>query len=140
MTFEPLDRMARLATSVPKPRVNLTRFHGVFAPNSAHRARVTPAKRGKGNNANASEATEGATPAERRAAMAWSRRVKRVFNIDICKTCGGHVKVAACIEVSVVIERIPTHLDSKDTSAPSARTVSAFGFAVGRLGRHAKDG
>ena len=30
--FEPLDFLARLAALVPKPRVNLTRFHGVFAP------------------------------------------------------------------------------------------------------------
>ena len=36
--FEPLDFIARLAALVPKPRVNLTRFHGVFAPNSKHRA------------------------------------------------------------------------------------------------------
>jgi len=42
--FEPLDFIARLAALVPKPRVNLTRFHGVFAPNSKHRAFVTPAK------------------------------------------------------------------------------------------------
>jgi len=46
--FEPLDFIARLAARVPKPRVNLTRFHGVFAPNSKHRAAVTPAKRGEG--------------------------------------------------------------------------------------------
>jgi len=30
--FEPLDLIARLAALVPKPRVNLTRFHGLFAP------------------------------------------------------------------------------------------------------------
>jgi len=41
--FEPLDFIARLAALVPKPRVTLTRFHGVFAPNSRHRALVTPA-------------------------------------------------------------------------------------------------
>lgn len=35
--FEPLDFIVRLAALVPKPRVNLTRFHGVFAPNSKHR-------------------------------------------------------------------------------------------------------
>jgi len=29
--FEPLDFIARLAALVLKPRVNLTRFHGVFA-------------------------------------------------------------------------------------------------------------
>ncbi len=36
--FEPLDFMARLASLVPKPRINLTRFHGVFAPNSRFRS------------------------------------------------------------------------------------------------------
>jgi hypothetical protein len=36
---EPLDFIARLAALVPNPRVNLTRFHGVFAPNSKYRAR-----------------------------------------------------------------------------------------------------
>ena len=41
--FEPLNFIARLAALVPKPRLNLTRFHGVFASNSKHRARVTPA-------------------------------------------------------------------------------------------------
>jgi hypothetical protein len=28
--FEPLDFMARLAALMPRPRVNLTRYHGVF--------------------------------------------------------------------------------------------------------------
>ena len=35
-----LSSMARLAALVPKPRVNLTRFHGVFAANSRYRVRV----------------------------------------------------------------------------------------------------
>jgi hypothetical protein len=65
--FEPMDFIARLAALVPKPRVNLTRFHGVFAPNSKHRALVTKAKRGKGKKAN--DADEPPTPAERRASM-----------------------------------------------------------------------
>ncbi len=42
--FEPLDFISRLVALVPKPRVNLTRFHVVFAPNSKYRARVTLAK------------------------------------------------------------------------------------------------
>ena len=45
--LEPMDFIAKLAALVPKPRVNLTRFHGVFAPNSQHSAQVTSAKRGK---------------------------------------------------------------------------------------------
>jgi hypothetical protein len=34
--FEPLDFIAKLVALVPKPRVNLTRYHGIFAPNSVH--------------------------------------------------------------------------------------------------------
>jgi hypothetical protein len=39
--FEPLDFMAKLAELIPKPKVNLTRFHGVFAPNSHYRKIIT---------------------------------------------------------------------------------------------------
>ncbi|OGC90227.1 MAG: transposase, partial [candidate division Zixibacteria bacterium RBG_16_53_22] len=113
--FEPLDFIARLAALVPKPRVNLTRFHGVFAPNSKHRALVTPAKRGRGNKPKAVDADEPQSPAERRAAMTWARRLKRIFNIDIetCSACGGAVKVIACIEDPAVIQKILTHLSEK---------------------------
>jgi len=95
--FEPFDFLARLAVLVPKPCVNLTRFHGVFAPNSKYRIQVTPSKRGKGSKRNAEEDGQCQSPAERRAAMSWAQRLKRVFNIDIetCSKCGGAVKVIA---------------------------------------------
>ncbi len=67
--FEPLDFIARLAALVPRPRVNLTRYHGVFAPNSKLRALVTPARRGKGRKAQTSEQASDQTPAERRVSM-----------------------------------------------------------------------
>ena len=113
VVFEPLDFMARVAALVPKPRVNLTRFHGVFAPNSRHRVLVTPAKRGKGSKARGGD--EPQTHAERRASMTWAKRLKRVFNIDIemCRECGGAVKVIACIEDPVVINKILDHLREK---------------------------
>lgn len=38
--FEPLDFIAKLVALVPKPRVNLTRYHGIFAPNSKYRIKV----------------------------------------------------------------------------------------------------
>jgi hypothetical protein len=31
VVFEPLDFMAKLAALIPKPKVNLTRFHGVMS-------------------------------------------------------------------------------------------------------------
>ena len=118
--FEPLDFIARLAALVPKPRVNLTRFHGVFAPNSAHRSQVTPAKRGKGNTHKAPAEEQRKTPAERHAAMTWAQRLKRVFNIDIqtCSACGGAVKVIACIQDPAVIDKILTHLQQKGIPDP----------------------
>ena len=64
--FEPLDFIARLAALVPKPRVNLTRFHGVFAPNSKHRAALMLAERGKGNKPKVTDEGQEQTPAERR--------------------------------------------------------------------------
>jgi len=47
-----------LAALMPRPRVNLARFHGVFAPNSEHRAPVTPARRGRGAECLAQEDSE----------------------------------------------------------------------------------
>ncbi len=47
VVFAPLTFMARLAALVPKPRVHLTRYHGVFAPDSRWRAAITPAGRGE---------------------------------------------------------------------------------------------
>jgi len=77
--FEPVDFIAKLAALVPRPRVNLTRFHGVFAPNSKHRALVTPAKRGKGSKPKDADGQDEQTPVRRHAAMTWAQRLKRVF-------------------------------------------------------------
>ena len=109
--FNPLDFLARLAALVPRPRVNLTRFHGVFASNSAWRSRVTPAGRGRRPRISAPE-DAARTPAEQRSAMTWAQRLKRVFNIDIsvCEHCGGTLRVVACIEDPEVIRRILDHL------------------------------
>ena len=106
--------MSDLSALVPKPRVNLTRFHGVFAPNSKHRGLVTPAMRGKGSK-KVKVSDEPPTPGGRRASMKWAQRLKRVFQIDIetCSECGGAMKVSACIEDPVVIKQILDHLKQK---------------------------
>jgi hypothetical protein len=133
--FEPLDFIARLAALAPKPRVNLTRFHGVFAPNSHLRAQVVPGRR-NGNKAKAPDAQDPA-PAERRASMTWAQCLKRVFQIDIetCSHCGRAVKSIACIEDSVVVqttarmqeveqrlEQLPKILDHLAAKASAADT------------------
>ena len=119
--FEPLDFISRLASLIPKPRVNLTRFHGVFAPNSKSRAKITPARRGKRKRACFADETD-QTPAEKRASMTWAKRLKRVFNIDIetCDKCGSDVRIIASIEDPAVIQKILAHLDNTARSAVAA--------------------
>ena len=100
--FEPLDFSARLAALVPPPRLNpgsspgqvLTRFHGVFAPNSPHRARITPAQR-RGARPTKPTQTEDRTPAEQHSAMRWARAgavsakgfLRRTQTAPVCNRC-----------------------------------------------------
>ena len=115
--FDPLDFMARLAALVSKPRVNLTRFHGVFAPNSKYRALITPAGRGKGSKKTGKDKDDRSF-AERHMAMSWAQRLKRVFHIDIetCEKCQGPVRIIACVEDPVAIRQILDHLKSKEAT------------------------
>jgi hypothetical protein len=87
VVLEPLDFIARLAALFPRPRLNLARFHGIFAPNFKHRARIVPRH------------ARGRVDADKPLApMSWAQRLKRVFAIDIetCPECGGKLRVIAC--------------------------------------------
>ena len=55
--------------------------------------------------------------------MSWAQRLKRVFGIDMetCRACGGAVRIIACVEDPVVIEKILIHLDKKSTSVEASR-------------------
>ena len=76
----------RLAALVPKPRVNLTRYHGVLAPNHRWRREVTPAKRGKdvkrisNDEVRSTVEHHAARACPALSGMTWAQRLKRVFN------------------------------------------------------------
>ncbi len=114
IVLEPLDFIARLAALVPRPRVHLTRFHGVFAAHAALRAAITPGGRGTG----AKRATTLERPTSKDVRMNWARRLKRVFGIEIeqCVRCGGRLKVIASIEEPELIERMPVATKPAETS------------------------
>ena len=114
VVFEPLDFMGRLAALVPTPRVNFTRYHGVFAPNHRLREQVTPAGRGRRK----AQTPDDPAPA-RHVLMTWAQRLNRVFKIDIvtCKRCGGAAKIIASIEDQVVIKTILDHLARRAEAA-----------------------
>jgi len=94
--FSPQDFLARLAALVPRPRSNLTRYHGVFALNSRFRKAVVPGS------------------------FTWAQRLKRVFEIDItlCPYWGGTLRVIADVTYPQVIQTILAHLQHQQQRAP----------------------
>jgi hypothetical protein len=108
--FEPEDFIARLAALVPKPRAHLTRYHGVCAPASPDRTRVVPGTRA--GAADKAKACGEVSATDRQRALTWAQRLKRVFaiEIDLCRRCGGKLRVIASIEDPAIIERILEHL------------------------------
>jgi Putative transposase/Transposase zinc-binding domain len=113
--FEPLDFISKLAALVPAPRVHLTRYHGVFAPNSKHRASVIMRPEERVVVDADSQQDSDSTTGKKRAAMTWAQCLKRAFKIDIelCEKCLGPAKVIACITDAVTINKILTHLQLK---------------------------
>jgi len=74
---------------------------------------------------------------ERRASITWAQRLKCVFNVDIeiCRACGGAVRVVVCIEDPVVIERILAHLKGKDHIKEAGPVTREPPACVQRTGR-----
>ena len=66
VVLDPLDFIARLAALVPRPRLNLTRFHGVFAPNCKLREHIVPRRQPTAK-----------APDKPLAPMTWMQRLKR---------------------------------------------------------------
>ncbi len=102
----------RLVALVPRPRVNLTRYHGVLAPNYKYRKQIVPQPKIEPDLKiveSTEEASEKPSPKKR---MKWAQALKRVFDIDIetCLKCGGKIRIIAAIEDPAVIKKILTHL------------------------------
>ena len=117
VVLSPMEFMGRLAALVPKPRVNLTRFHGVFSPRSRLREYAVPIKP-------VDEPARASQSGNRVYSMTWAQRLKRVFAIEIekCEKCGGKVKIIASIEDPEVIEKILKHLGLDEASQARNRS------------------
>lgn len=130
--FSPLDFLSKLAALVPRPRYNLVRYHGVFAPNSKLRKRIVPKRRRRAPERHAAKPDK-PTPTVNRfqgqpqAPLTWAQRLKRVFNIDItlCPRCGGTLRVIADVTDPDVIRTILDHLAAQPPPVSRAtRTAS----------------
>jgi hypothetical protein len=95
--------------------LNLTHFHGVFAPTSSTGPESYRGVRGVGGMPTSRwHPRAGRSRASLRFAapghpVHWAQRLKRVFAIDIetCPHCGGTSRVIACIEDPLLIAKIP---------------------------------
>ncbi len=115
--MSPLELLQKLAALVPRPRLNLIRFHGVLAPNAKWRSSVIPDLRSETEVCIEQSSTEDKSfdkkdKKGRRHYISWSRLLRRMFDIDVekCPNCGGQIKIVAAIEEPGVIKKILTHL------------------------------
>ncbi len=120
--MKPLEMMERLAALVPRPRVHLTRFHGVVGPHYKYRKLIVPKKKVELSlvaGADAAHPADSDKPPASFKRIAWAQLLKRVFNIDVtvCSHCKGKVKIIAAIEDPKVIKKILNHM-GLPSSAP----------------------
>lgn len=109
IVMQPLELVEKIASLIPRPRVHLTRFHGVLAPHYKFRARIVPAPTSKLAEPISQIAADDGKAKKR---MPWARLLARVFNIDveICPSCGGKMRIIAAIEEPPIIRKILDHL------------------------------
>lgn len=105
IVMSPMELMERLAALVPRPRVHLTRFAGVFAPHYKYRSLIVP---GPKDVLTLNEERLEGEPKNSRSRIHRAQLLKRVFGIDVelCHLCQGKTKIIAAIEDPQVIKKI----------------------------------
>ena len=129
-----------MAKLVPRPLTNLTRFHGVLAPNSRYRKSVTPLSAREVEPAIVCVEADGREEpnpiAGKRNGLCCTlkgkkaKRLERVFNIieSVCSASGGPMKKIASIEGPMVIGKILLHLEATSCTPPAESAKCAVGI------------
>lgn len=118
LKLTPMELMERLVALVPRPRVHLTRYHGVLGPHYKHRKQIVP----KPEIKLVTDDQVVVDPKQlelKKKNIPWARLLARVFNIDVetCSKCGAKMKIIAAIEDPKVIRKILDHM-GLDTKPP----------------------
>ena len=111
LSFEPLEFMQKLAALVPKPWLNLIRYHGVFAPNAKWRTQIVPKKQ---------ESSDSSEPTQPTYRTPWAELLRRTFHLEMtrCPRCYGYLKVIAVITQAPVIDKMLNHVLRKRRAPP----------------------
>ncbi len=100
----PLELAEKFVALIPPPRVNMIRFHGVFAPNAKLRARVVPAPA-----TSVQEVKEDDTPrCTHPGRQSYAFLMKRVFATDVeqCPKCAERNTKIRFVTAKEEIEKI----------------------------------
>ena len=98
LEFEPMELIGRLAAFIPRPRTNLTLYHGVLAPNARLRAEVVAYGRDAQPEPEREPTHEPSRPPPG-GLWAWADLMRRTFAIDVlaCASCGGRLELLSVI-------------------------------------------
>lgn len=115
VSFSGLDFIARLVALMPPPKMNMIRYHGVFAPNFKNRSQIvlkietTTSKHEPTKNTKAK--------AER---LRWAEMLKKTFEIDvtICPKCNGRLEQIAVIKNRTIAAAILKSLNQSTQFKP----------------------
>jgi hypothetical protein len=132
ITLQPTALLHRLAALIPAPYVNLTRYHGCFAPNARRRREVinlafrskARARRRPSGDASTDQDDRllrplpAPPPVER--SIPWAELLQKTFKIDVleCPECQGRLSIIAFITDVIVVGKILAHLRLPTASEP----------------------
>jgi hypothetical protein len=113
--FTGLELLRRVASLVPPPRANLTRFHGVFAPGAKLRPFLLPqagTEAGPQKESLCLDATVEKPKKEKTPRVDWAEWLSRTLDFDVfaCVRCGGRRRVLAYVKEAAGVRAIVEHL------------------------------
>ena len=108
LKLTPMELMERLVALVPRPRVHLTRYHGVLGPHYKHRKQIVPKPPELKIVTDDQIAIDPKQLELKKKNIPWARLLARVFNIDVetCSKCGCKMKIIAAIELFIKCTRL----------------------------------
>jgi len=76
LVMTPLELMQKLAALIPRPRLNLTRYHGVLAPNAKLRSQIIPQPPEDSTDGDVKDTAAIACTGVRKQYIPWARLLK----------------------------------------------------------------
>ncbi len=117
-SYSGLDFIARLVALIPPPRMNMIRYHGVFAPNFKDRNKIVPAKKQPIEQTSEQKAN----PKIKSERLRWAEMLKKTFEIDVtvCPKCNGRLEQIALIKNRAVAIAILNSLNLITQNKPQS--------------------